>query len=45
MPDLGEDVEARADVRALELWVTIVPAIDELAADEPTVPSDAVALE
>ena len=45
MPDLGEDVEARADVRALELWVTTVPAIDEPVADDPVVPSDVVALE
>ena len=40
MPDLGEDVEARAEVRALELWVTTVPAVDE-----PLFPSDVVALE
>ena len=40
MPDLGDDVEARAEVRALELWVTTVPAFDELL-----FPSDVVALE
>ena len=45
MPDLGEDVEARTDVRALELRVTSVPAIDEPLADDPVAPSDAVALE
>ena len=45
MPDLGEDVEARADVRALELWVTTVPTVDEPVADVPVVPSGVVALE
>ena len=41
MPDLGEAVEARTDVRALELRVMSVPAIDEPLLDDP----DAVALE
>ena len=45
MPDLGEDVEARTDVRALELRVTSVPVTDEPLVDDPVAPSDAVALE
>ena len=46
MPDLGEDVEARTDVRALELRVMSVPVADEpLADDDPVAPSDTVALE
>ena len=43
MPDLGEAVEARTDVKVLR--VISVPACDEPLVDEPVVPSDAVALE